>query len=421
MLKLAQPAAQVMWDFQATAGMSRAETREFREQWQSNWQSFNGRADAPADRTPVPSTHKAGKLQKPQDPHKTTKPIRLSALGLLRALDHILTSFGAPLSSFLTHEALEEIHTARKESQQKKMKGKQAVKQGQSTIPPAQVPAPSSIALQVPLPSTMLASQVQAPAQPAVLVPPLATMPRILVLHTDEGSSNLAAVNHLQRRTMLLLQRDPAHREWNDIRNAVKQANCNSLVLMLTFTFNTPYGPWEGGKWHKSNQQACEVINELGPADALCAALRQSILRDKAVYNDLGELYTAGNKQQIRHVLDPDDFKHKGKKISLTRWFDFFGRLEERLPCWHSFYLVMLFQGIASGIITSREDFPTLLRRGPVAADLDVPDHEPDGPPAPHGTTADQPKDPTARDSVNNLRQKCAALRVWHTPYTTAH
>ena len=364
----------MQWDFQATAGMPPGEESTFYEQWHGNWHSFNARADAPADRTPRPSTHKSGKMERPQDPHKTTKPIRLCALGLLRGLDHVLGMCGAPLSSFLTDEAMDEVQQAKAEA---------AVRKATRTR-----------------------------AAPEQLVAPKPQPLRFLVLHSDEGSSNLAAVNHLMRRTRVLLQRDPAHREWNDIRNAIKQCNCNSLVLMLTFTFNTPYGPWEGAKWHKSNKLACDVINELGPADPLVICLQDWIRLDKGTEHQYGNLYAADNRMETDLVLDPQDFKFKGKKISLTRWFDFFGRLEEKLPCWHSLYLVMLFQGIATGAITTREDFPTLVRRhaNATAGEMEVPDQEDDGPPAPKGTAADMPKIPTARDSVNALRQKCPGL-----------
>ena len=327
--------------------MAPAEESIFHEQWHDNWHSFNARADAPADRTPRPSTHKSGKMERPQDPHKTTKPIRLCALGLLRGLDHALRMCASSLSSFLTDEAMDEVRQAKAEA---------AVRAAKRTgTAPLQLAAPTP--------------------QPL----------RFLVLHSDEGSSNLAAVNHLMRRTRVLLQRDPAHREWNDIRNAIKQCNCNSLVLMLTFTFNTPYGPWEGAKWHKSNKLACDVINELGPADPLAACLQDWIRLDKGTDHQYGNLYGADNRIETGSVLDPEDFKFKGKKISLTRWFDFFARLEEKLPCWHSLYLVMLFQGIATGTITTREDFPTLVRRhaNATAGDMEVPEQEDDGPPAP--------------------------------------
>lgn len=229
------------------------------------------------------------------------------------------------------------------------------------------------------------------------------------------------------------MNRDPAHREWNDIRNALKQSGCSQLVLELTFTFNTPYGPWEGGKWFKSNQRACKVINShLHKDDFLISTLREWILLDRGIHTAITDHYTSAHMDQ---PLDPADFAHKGKKISLTRWFDFFGRLEERLPQWHSLFLVMLFQGIYSGVIRSRTDFPSMLSstaRGTVqpwsrtepetSTDQAAPDPEafsdlemdeaaaePD-PTEPLGTSADPAKVPTGRDSVNNLRQKCPAL-----------
>lgn len=232
------------------------------------------------------------------------------------------------------------------------------------------------------------------------------------------------------------MHRDPAHREWNDVRNAMKQSGCSQLVLELTFTFNTPYGPWEGGKWHKSNQEACRVINEdLGKEDFLISTLREWILLDRGHYKGITDFRNDGDR--IHAILDPDDFKHKGKKISLTRWFDFFGRLSERLPQWHSFFLVMLFQGVYQGFIRSRTDFPTMLSRSAfgriqpaqqpstaaecdpettaspateVVTGLEIVEPAEDPGTAPNGTSADSAKLPTARDSMNSLRQKCPTL-----------
>jgi hypothetical protein len=83
--------------------------------------------------------------------------------------------------------------------------------------------------------------------------------PWTLVLNGDEGSSNLAAfwfmASHLHFRTIFI--RDPSHREWNDVKGALKQAGVWNVVLETTFSFNLPYGPWEGASYFHACKRLC--------------------------------------------------------------------------------------------------------------------------------------------------------------------
>ena len=161
-------------------GHAPEEMEEFREQWENNLASFNNRADAPGDRTVRQKPHGAkGKTQRPQDPHKTHKQVRLPALRLLRALDQSVRYVGYPLKSFEVENAETEA-----ESKVEKAKNESACK-----VQPAENAARSS---------DQNSSSHNAPIVPAPTVPP--ALPRTLVVHSDEGSANLAAINYLQSR-----------------------------------------------------------------------------------------------------------------------------------------------------------------------------------------------------------------------------
>ena len=72
-----------------------------------------------------------------------------------------------------------------------------------------------------------------------------------LLLHHDEASTNLCAMQfisgHLHLRT--LHTRDPVHRFWNDIKNAVKDCDARSDVLECVHILGLMHGPWLCNAW----------------------------------------------------------------------------------------------------------------------------------------------------------------------------
>jgi len=67
-----------------------------------------------------------------------------------------------------------------------------------------------------------------------------------LALYGDEGSKFLSCVpflqHHLKARVVWL--RDPAHRQWNDYRNAVKHVGLRPLFYEMCLALNMRHGPW---------------------------------------------------------------------------------------------------------------------------------------------------------------------------------
>ena len=70
----------------------------------------------------------------------------------------------------------------------------------------------------------------------------------LLLLHTDEGSSGMAAVwflkSHLDCRFFHF--RDIFHREWNDVTLALRRCGLDWTILLRTVVYNLCFGPWEG-------------------------------------------------------------------------------------------------------------------------------------------------------------------------------
>jgi hypothetical protein len=67
-----------------------------------------------------------------------------------------------------------------------------------------------------------------------------------LALYGDEGSKFLSCVPFLQHRlkARVVWLRDPAHRQWNDFRNAVKHAGFRPLFYEVCLGLNMRQGPW---------------------------------------------------------------------------------------------------------------------------------------------------------------------------------
>ena len=71
--------------------------------------------------------------------------------------------------------------------------------------------------------------------------------PRIWVLSMDQASTGFAAIWFLNHHLCLRLvaMYDPFHREWNDTKNAIRDEGFWWVILMSTFVYNMPHGPWE--------------------------------------------------------------------------------------------------------------------------------------------------------------------------------
>ena len=69
--------------------------------------------------------------------------------------------------------------------------------------------------------------------------------PPVLVLHLDQGFPAWAMIWFINCKLCfrLIAMNDPFHREWNDLRLALGDANLWWVVLLFTIVYNVPHGP----------------------------------------------------------------------------------------------------------------------------------------------------------------------------------
>ena len=83
--------------------------------------------------------------------------------------------------------------------------------------------------------------------------------PASLSLCMDEEGKQWSAINFLKWKLHLCIQalRDPHHRSWNDMANAIREgggwpAFCHSLVI-----YNISYGPWQNAAFFPGVARGC--------------------------------------------------------------------------------------------------------------------------------------------------------------------
>ena len=204
--------------------------------------------------------------------------------------------------------------------------------------------------------------------------------------------------------------RDPSHREWNDVKNALKSAGLWENILETTLCFNAAYGPWDSAAWWKAAREAS--LQYIGVAacsggDPLLDFLQPLIAADRS---QDAVLLPAGAGR-----LEAADFASKGPKVSLTRWFGWMDAAAWHLPRWHSHLAVLLYMGVQLGTLQSAAEFPLLGGPLPSAQEMAAATGKQEEPAAqdgaPEGPEAEPPaEEPTAVDSVRNLRARCLGL-----------
>jgi len=217
--------------------------------------------------------------------------------------------------------------------------------------------------------------------------------------------------------------RDPSHREWNDVKNALKSTGLWGTILETTLCFNAAYGPWDSAAWWKAAREAS--LQYIGVAahargDPLLEFLQPLIAADRS---QDAVLLPAGAGR-----LEAQDFASKGPKVSLTRWFGWMDAAAWHLPRWHSHLAVLLYMGVQLGHLPSAAELPllggSLLPSKETMAAATGQQVEPAAADGAHdGQEMEVPvEEPTAVDSVRNLRARCLALKdpgscAWHLPF----
>jgi len=286
----------------------------------------------------------------------------------------------------------------------------------------------------------------------------------LLVLSTDAGPVNMAAYSFMQNKLRLrcLLLWDISHRHWNDAKAILSEAGLWTMVLETTFTWNLYHGPWSSASWfHQAHEASIEFARVAQADDPVLLYCAEGILTDRGLTPGLDQ------GTSLKQLLAVEDFRRKGNKISLTRWFGWWDTAADRLSRWHSELAVTIFMALqepggksVKSLLwaldaAAAEPNPSALAQHPAAQALPAASREqqavaalpsastsnlkkaavaaapsaaevsaaPDaflkasaqaGHQAAAATSsqADETHEPTARDSVRELRAKCRGLGV---------
>ena len=134
----------------------------------------------------------------------------------------------------------------------------------------------------------------------------------LLTLHYDECSVNLSlwawAAYCKQMRIMAI--RDVFHREWNDVKLALKAAGLWWVVLLTTIAFILPFGAWKGSSWFEQMKEAiADQVARSPHGSILVDELCEGLCRDQgATPHNLCILNTVARQcmqvySSISHIL----------------------------------------------------------------------------------------------------------------------
>lgn len=145
--------------------------------------------------------------------------------------------------------------------------------------------------------------------------------PPILVLCTDQESTQLAAVAFLRNGQHLWVEHvsDPAHRSHNDVHLALSAAGLLKFSLWCISLYNLRYGPWNKGTWSWKLKEVAETVStSMAPSDPLLLEFFPSILEDAGrPESDNTELE---RQKWLKSVPDLSCVRTKGTKASTSRF-----------------------------------------------------------------------------------------------------
>jgi hypothetical protein len=155
--------------------------------------------------------------------------------------------------------------------------------------------------------------------------------------------------------------KDPSDQEWSNVKDALKQAGMWQLVLETSFTWNQPYGPWEGASWFKAHEEAFKQVQFV--ADHIAV--------DNSQVREQGESFSDNSEMLLEE-------SNKDNKISLTREFNWATAAAVNLPQWHAKLHILLHQAISLGLIGHISEIRGLESTKPLCSMESVAGVEPD-------------------------------------------
>ena len=213
--------------------------------------------------------------------------------------------------------------------------------------------------------------------------------PATLTICSDEGLPQTAMIYFLyyEMRLNIIALKDPAHRCWNDVSNALKACNLYSTVITSALVFNLHYGPWKGAGWFSQIiDAAADMVNVLSPSDRLLMSVWDSICADRG-WHCSHEKGLGARRSFLAGLQDVRAVTNKGPQVAGSRWFSWMHAAAFWDQEWHTKLLLLLFICIQNGVLNSRSTLFRKPTKEPVPDDAPGHDLQP-GPAMPTSSKA---------------------------------
>eukprot|EP00971_Amphidinium_carterae_P347347 6489290-Amphidinium_carterae.1 len=226
--------------------------------------------------------------------------------------------------------------------------------------------------------------------------------------------------------------RDPYHRAWNDLKQAIYGAGMSSVWTSALVMLNAVHGPWQSSTWFTDMVEAMwQMTEEMGPDDRLLAEFWDGIVEDSQQSRTPGAVVItndeAGKRAFLAGLSSLRPLWRKGVKVSTSRWFSFSQKMGQMDHCWCSMCMAMVCLMIKQGWVESWQELlegkgETIgAKKKVIAAASAAASSVPDPPPQPQPASgSDGPARPPMVDSkpaghndvVQQTRQRLQALRA---------
>ena len=197
----------------------------------------------------------------------------------------------------------------------------------------------------------------------------LAEAAPLLVLSMDQGSPQYAGYWYLayQAGVNVVSNFDPfAHRPWNDVKGALKEAQLMRVLLSTMVLYNYRCGPWQSSGWFRELQEAVKDAQAtLTPQDPLVLRLWPGICKDKS-WSEIWEVDGKARADYLQTIHDTRDIRTKGEQVTLSRWFSWQHEEYRSRSDWFTKALVLTYYNIVCGNVTHCSELQ--LSRGIMAA-----------------------------------------------------
>eukprot|EP00971_Amphidinium_carterae_P327320 6458613-Amphidinium_carterae.3 len=172
----------------------------------------------------------------------------------------------------------------------------------------------------------------------------LGGIPRVLVLVSDQQSTQTCGIHFLQQKLKLLVAHwpDPCHMCWNDITEGITKAGFMGSVQCAMCVFNVAYGPFQKSAFFSDlRNAAADISSNMSSEDSLLLRLWPSICKD-AGWREPSEQGADARARWLESLPSLEVASVKGPRASLSRWFSVQSSIRFWDKQWHAKLVLIL-------------------------------------------------------------------------------